>query len=97
MSILIVMNYFQYCSESLNTVHQESVLGPPFFFLCDVMNHSNCILSAKDLEISQAIKELSDCLFLQSDFDCMHDWCLANFTKLNFGKIRVIFLTQKRT
>jgi hypothetical protein len=79
---------------------QGSVLGPLLWNifindLCDVINHSNCLLYADDLKVYRAINSPSDCLLLQSDIDCVHGWCSENFMKLNFSKIRVISFTKK--
>jgi hypothetical protein len=48
-----------------------------------------------DLKIYRAVSLPSDCLLLKSDIDRVHNWCLANFMKANFSKIRAIFFTRK--
>jgi hypothetical protein len=77
---------------ALSGVPQGSVLGPLLLNifindLCDVIIHSNCLLFADDLKVYRAINSPSDCSLLQSDIDCVHAWCLANFMKPNFSKI----------
>jgi hypothetical protein len=57
-----------------------------------VLNHSNF---NNDLKVYHTIKSPSDCSLLQSDTDCVHDRFLANFTKLNLRKIRVIPFKRK--
>jgi hypothetical protein len=54
-----------------------SVLGHLLFIifindLCDVINHSNCLLFADDLKIYRAVSSPSDCFLLQSEIDCVH-------------------------
>jgi hypothetical protein len=73
-------------------IPQGSVLGPLLFNifindLCDIINHSNCLLFADDLKVYRAISSPSDCLLLQADIDCVHTWCSANFMMPNFSKI----------
>jgi hypothetical protein len=50
---------------------------------------------ADDLKVYRAIKTPTDCVLLQSDIDRVHEWCLANFMKPNFSKIRVISFNMK--
>jgi hypothetical protein len=50
---------------------------------------------ADDLKVYRAIKTHTDCVLLQSDIDRVYEWCLANFMKPNFSKIRVISFTRK--
>jgi hypothetical protein len=81
-------------------VPQRSVLGPSLFNifikdLCNVIKHSKCLLFADVLKVYRAISSPSDCLLLQSDIDRAHNWCLANFIKPNFSKVRVIYFTRK--
>jgi hypothetical protein len=83
-------------------VPQGSVLGPLLFnifinYLCGVVNHSKLLLFSDDLKIYRAINPSSECLLLQSDIDCVHKWCLANFMKPNFSKIRITSFIRKRT
>jgi hypothetical protein len=85
---------------ALSGVLQGSVLGALLFNifindLCDVINHSNCLLFADDLKAYRAINSPSDCLLLQSDIACVHAWCSANFMKPNFSNIGVISFTKK--
>jgi hypothetical protein len=54
-------------------------------------NRSN-VGSGNYLDICRAINSPSDCLLLQSDIDCIQEWCSANFMKPTFSKIRVIFV-----
>lgn len=83
-------------------VPQGSVLGPLLFNifindLCEVIQHSKCLLYADDLKIYRAIKSPTDCILLQSDIDRIHAWCLANFMKPNPSKIRAVSFTRKTT
>jgi hypothetical protein len=75
---------------------QDPVLGRFLFSisindLCDVINHCKCLLFAEDLKIYIPISPLRDYFLLQLDIDCAQKWCLANFMKPNFSKIKVIF------
>jgi hypothetical protein len=63
--------------------------------LFDVINHPNCLLFADDGKVYRAINSTSDCLLLQSDIDCVHEWCSANFMKPNFSKSKLISFTGK--
>jgi hypothetical protein len=79
----------------LSGIPQVSLLGPLLFKifindLCDVINHSNYLRFADDLKVYRALNSRSDRLLLQSDIDCVHAWCLANFIKPNFSKIKAI-------
>jgi hypothetical protein len=86
----------------LSGVLQGSVLGPLLsnnFIndLCDVINHSDCLLFADDLKVYRSINSPSDCLLLQSDIDCVYAWCSANFMKPNSVKLELFLLLRKRT
>jgi hypothetical protein len=63
--------------------------------LCGVIKHSKCLLFDDDFKVYRAINSPSDCLLPQSDTDRVYNWCLANFMKPNFSKIRVISFTRK--
>jgi hypothetical protein len=81
-------------------VPQGSVLGPLLFNifindLCEVINHSSCLLYADDLKVYRAVKSPADCILLHSDIDQVYEWCSENFMKPNLSKIRVISLMRK--
>jgi hypothetical protein len=85
----------------LSGVLHGSVLGPLLFNifindLCDVSNHSNCILFADDLKDYRAINSPRDSLLLQSDTVCVHEWCSANSMKPKFREFTVISFTRKK-
>jgi hypothetical protein len=63
--------------------------------LCDIINHSNCLLFADDLKARQTTTSPNDCLLLQSDIDCAHEWSSANFMKPKFSEITVIAFIWK--
>jgi hypothetical protein len=42
--------------------------------LCDTINHSTSVPPADDHEVYGGVKVQCDCLLLQSDICCVHDW-----------------------
>jgi hypothetical protein len=62
----------------------------PINDLYDIINHSKCLLFAENLRIYLAISLPHYCFLLRLDIDCAHKWCLGNFMKPNFSKIRSI-------
>jgi hypothetical protein len=74
-------------------VLQGSGLGPLLFNafindLCEVISDSSCLLFTDDLEAYRAISSSSNRLLLQTDIDCVHKWCSANFLKPNVSRGR---------
>jgi hypothetical protein len=62
----------------LSGLTQGSVLWPLLFNicindLCEVINHSSCLLFADDLKVYRAIKSPNDCFLLQSDIERVHE------------------------
>jgi hypothetical protein len=96
-SLIWLLNYSRL--YEIATILVQTLNIPPLnklrYYLCDVINHSDCLLFADDVKVCRAINSPSDCLLLQSDIDCLHAWCSANFMKPNFSKIRVISFTRK--
>jgi hypothetical protein len=83
-------------------VYLKAVLGPLLFNifingLCDVINHSSCLLLADNLKVYRAIKAPNDCFLLQTDIERVHKWCPANLMKPNLSKIKVISFSMKTT
>ena len=81
--------------EASRGVPQRSVLGPLLFNIvindmCGVVSYSNCRFFADDINVFREIKSLHDSLSLQSDINRFRRWCIANSTKLNANKTRVI-------
>jgi hypothetical protein len=84
----------------VSSVPQGSVSEPLLFNifindLCEIINHSSCLLLADDLKVYRAIKSPNDCFLLQSDIERVHEWFSANLMKPNLNKIRVISFSRK--
>lgn len=79
-------------------VPQGSILGPLLFliFINDIglQLKSNYLLYADDLKIYKPIKSVRDCLDLQKDLDCLHQWCINNILLLNINKCVCISFTR---
>lgn len=75
-------------------VPQGSSFGSPLFgiYINDITNvvKSHILIYADDVKIYRSILSSEDNLQLQSDLDCVRDWCLANKLSINFKKSNVI-------
>jgi hypothetical protein len=98
--VYVYLVYFRRL-QSRCQAYVKDVLGPLLLNifindLCEVINHSNCLLFADDLKVYRAINSPSDCLLLQSDIACVRAWC-SNFMKPILVKLELFLLLGKRT
>ena len=58
--------------------------------------HSKALLYADDLKLFCPISNISDCKLLQTDIDCLSNWCSVWKLNLNLPKCNVITFTNKK-
>jgi hypothetical protein len=82
--MFVILVYFSLLLFVLSGVPQGSVLGLCFFiFLFRNDSYDVRFRFAVDLKAYRAVSSPSDCLPLQSEIDCVHEWCSANFMNRN--------------
>jgi hypothetical protein len=64
--------------------------------MCAVINYSNRLIFADNLEVYRSINSPSDSLLLQSDTDCVLERCSANFMTSNSCKTTFFYQENER-
>ena len=82
-------------------VPQGSILGPLLFtlYVNDIpkcFKSSKCLMYADDLKIYMPIKNVQECLLLQTDLNHLNVWCEMWKLKLNISKCKVLTFTNKK-
>lgn len=83
-------------------VPQGSHLGPLFFlvFINDIVSRfkfARVWQYADDMKIALKIKNINDCIHLQSDLKELEQWCQVNRLNLNVGKCKILSAYRTRT
>lgn len=93
--------YFSNSALVTSGVPQGSHLAPLLFniYINDIykcFQHSSFLEYADDLKIFRPIRNVSDCLALQSDIDNLCHYCQNNKLSLNISKCKVIQFTRNK-
>jgi hypothetical protein len=80
-------------------VPQGSNLGPLLFllFINDIVEifSLNVLLFADDVKLYSTIRDISDCMRLQSNIDVLYGWCRSNGLPLNRDKCYILSFSRK--
>jgi hypothetical protein len=80
-------------------VPQGSNLGPLLFllFINDIVEifSLNVLLFADDVKLYSTIRDISDCMRLQSNVDVLYGWCRSNGLPLNRDKCYILSFSRK--
>jgi hypothetical protein len=80
-------------------VPQWSNLGPLLFllFINDIVEifSLNVLLFADDVKLYSTIRDISDCMRLQSNVDVLYGWCRSNGLPLNRNKCYILSFPRK--
>lgn len=90
-----INEHLSYEFEATSGVPQGSHLGPILFILfindvTSIFSDVNILLFADDMKIYKIIKNIYDCLSLQSNFMKFAEWCTINKLTLNIKKCQIM-------
>ena len=90
--------YSSNVSTIASGVVQGSNLGPVMFalFINDIVDKlsAQTLLYADDVKVYSTVKDVFDCLQLQSNLDNIQKWCIENGLALNKDKCKVMSFTR---
>jgi Reverse transcriptase (RNA-dependent DNA polymerase) len=80
-------------------VPQGSHLGPLCFIwfvndICRIFSYIRVLFYADDKKLFLPVSSSQDCLKIQSDLDCLAQWCSGNALPLNVSKCKIMSFTR---